>query len=131
MMDAAAKRLVRERVGNCCEYCRLRQEQSPLFPLQIEHIRPRKHHGGDDLENLALGCIDCNLHKGPNVAGVDPDTGMVTELFHPRRHLWDDHFELRGPLLVRKSPIGRVTIDVLSMNSYDQVALRILSSRTK
>ena len=128
-MDAAVRRMVRERAGNRCEYCRLPQEQSPLFPLQIEHIRPRKHHGGDDLDNLALACIDCNLHKSSNISGIEPESGILTELFNPRRHVWDDHFEFRGPLILGKSAIGRVTIDVLNMNSYDQVALRLLASR--
>src|SRR6266436_1492872 len=128
-MDAAVRRMVRERAGNRCEYCRLQQEQSPLFPLQIEHIRPRKHHGGDDLDNLALACIDCNLHKSSNISGIEPELGTLTELFNPRRHVWDDHFEFRGPLILGKSAIGRVTIDVLNMNSYDQVALRLLASR--
>jgi hypothetical protein len=129
-MDAAVKRMVRERAGDRCEYCHLRQEQSPLFPLQIEHIRTRKHHGGDELENLALACIDCNLHKGPNVAGIDAESHQLTELFHPRHHAWSDHFEFRGPLILGKTAIGRVTVDVLNMNSYDQVALRLLASRT-
>lgn len=103
------------------------QEQSPLFALQIEHVRPRKHHGGDELDNLALACIDCNLHKGPNVAGIDGETGNLTELFHPRQHLWSEHFEFRQALLFGKSAIGRVTVYVLNMNSEDQVALRALA----
>lgn len=126
-MDAATKRFVRERANNCCEYCRLSQEHSPLFALQVEHIRPRKHRGGDELENLALACIDCNLHKGPNIAGIDSDSDALIELFHPRREAWEDHFELRGPLIVGKTAIGRVTVDVLNMNSDDQVALRLLA----
>jgi HNH endonuclease len=130
-MDASVKRVVRERADNCCEYCRLKQEQSPLFALQIEHIRPRKHHGDDEIDNLALACIDCNLHKGPNLAGIDAETGTLIELFHPRQHAWDDHFELQGPLLFGKTPIGRVTIDVLNMNSDDQVALRTLAAQPK
>jgi 5-methylcytosine-specific restriction endonuclease McrA len=35
------------------------------------------------LENLALACIDCNLQKGPNLSGIDPETRKVTELFIP------------------------------------------------
>jgi len=129
-MDPALKRLVRERAKDRCEYCRREQAQSPLFPLQIEHIRPRKQHGGDDLENLALACIDCNLHKGPNLAGIDAECGALTELFHPRLHIWSDHFERQGPLIVGKTPIGRVTADVLNMNSFEQITLRVLAKRT-
>lgn len=129
-MDAALKRLVRERARNRCEYCRLPQEHSPLFALQVEHIRPRKHHGGDEAGNLALACIDCNLHKGPNVAGYDAETGSLTELFDPRLQHWHDHFELRGGVILAKTATGRVTIDVLKMNSEDQVALRSLVLRS-
>ena len=64
-----------KRARNHCEYCLLPQSLSPLASLQIEHVIPKKHGGDDALENLALACIDCNLHKGTNVAGYDPVTG--------------------------------------------------------
>ena len=28
----------------------------------IAHIVPKVHGGDDDLQNLALACVDCNLH---------------------------------------------------------------------
>jgi 5-methylcytosine-specific restriction endonuclease McrA len=80
MIDAATRRLVRNRAQDACEYCRLAQENSPLASLQIEHILPTKHGGTDDADNLALACIDCNLSKGSNIAGIDPATGVLTEL---------------------------------------------------
>lgn len=92
-MDAATRNLVRQRAGNRCEYCGRRQEDSPLATLHVEHIVPRKHGGSDDSENLALACPNCNAFKGANVAGYDPETGQLTELFHPRRHVWSVHFE--------------------------------------
>jgi len=125
-MDALAKRLVRERAGDRCEFCRLHQDQSPLAALQIEHIIPRKHLGDDSLDNLALACIDCNLAKGANLTGFDPESGSLTELFHPRRHVWTDHFAEVGPLIVGKTAIGRTTVQVLNMNRDEQVALRQL-----
>jgi len=115
---------VRERAGNVCEYCHLRQEDSPLAVLHIEHIVPKVHGGSDDLSNLALACIDCNLHKGTNLTGIDPDTNVVTELFHPRRHNWNDHFECQRLTIIGKTSIGRTTVRVLNMNSEDQLALR-------
>ena len=123
-MSPATRARVRERAGHRCEYCQLRQENSPLAVLHVEHIIPRFHGGSDDPDNLALACIDCNLRKGPNLTGIDPETQRVTELFHPRRHRWDDHFEWRGIRVVGKSAIGRATIRVLHMNSEDQLALR-------
>lgn len=123
-ISAASKRFVRERAGNRCEYCRLHQDHSPLAALQVEHVVPKKHGGGDEVENLALACIDCNLHKGTNLTGLDPDTGRVTVLFNPRAQIWEEHFCLVGIQLVGKSAIGRTTIVVFEMNSDDQLDFR-------
>ncbi len=125
-MSPATKVRVRERAGDRCEYCQLPQEDSPLAVLHVEHIVPRIHGGDDDLDNLALACVDCNLHKGTNLTGLDPDTGRVTELFHPRRHRWEDHFEWKGIHLAGRTSVGRTTIRVLQINSDDQLALRSL-----
>jgi HNH endonuclease len=124
-MDPATRSLVAERARNRCEYCQLHQDDSPLAPLHVEHIIPRKHGGSDDLDNLALACIDCNLHKGANLTGIDPETQAITPLFHPRRHVWVEHFEWRGNFIVGKSDIGRATVRVLNMNSDDQLGLRL------
>ncbi|MGH7968276.1 MAG: HNH endonuclease [Limisphaerales bacterium] len=75
---------------------------------------PRKHHGSDDASNLALACFACTNHKGTNLSGLDPQTGQVTRLFHPRRDTWEGHFQWRDSLLVGRTPVGRVTIDVLA-----------------
>jgi hypothetical protein len=128
-MDAETRRHVRERAGDRCEYCQLPQEQSPLAPLQIEHIRPKKHQGNDSLENLALACIDCNLHKGTNVAGFDPETDNLTPLFDPRHDSWSQHFAWAGVLLVGLTPTARATIAVLDLNSHDRLELRSLAGR--
>jgi 5-methylcytosine-specific restriction endonuclease McrA len=66
-MDAQTRARVRERAGNRCECCGLRQEDSPLAAPHVEHVIPKVHGGPDGLENLALACIDCNLPKGPNL----------------------------------------------------------------
>jgi|ERR1044072_3220381 hypothetical protein len=123
-MGLRQKAEVRERAGNACEYCHLHQDDSPLAALHLEHIIPKVHGGDDDLDNLALACIDCNLHKGTNLSGIDPHTGQMTELFHPRRNLWDDPFEWFGIYLDGKTAVGRVTVRVLDMNSDDRLALR-------
>lgn len=123
-MEAATRARVRERAGDRCEYCRLHQDDSPLAVLHVEHIIPKVHGGSDDLENLALACIDCNLHKGTNLAGLDPETQQVTRLFHPRQQQWNEHFEWQGIRIVGKTDIGRTTVRVLHMNSADQLALR-------
>lgn len=127
-MDSATRALVEERAGRRCEYCKLHASDSPLARLHIEHIRPRKHGGSSELSNLALACIDCNLHKGPNLTGIDPDSGKVTELFNPRAQSWDDHFGWRGIHIEGLTPEGRTTVIMLAMNSDEQLALRSISN---
>ncbi len=78
----------------------------------------------DGFDNLALACIDCNLRKGSNLTGIDPETDEVTKLFHPRQHRWDDHFKWREIHIVGTTPVGRTTVRVLEMNSDDHLALR-------
>ncbi len=123
-MNESTRDYVRNRAGQRCEYCLLHQDDSPLAALHIEHITPRKHGGTDSPDNLALACIDCNLHKGPNLTGRDPQTNATTELFNPRQHRWSDQFEWNGALVVGKTAIGRTTVRVLDMNSDDQLELR-------
>jgi 5-methylcytosine-specific restriction endonuclease McrA len=125
-MNATLRALVRERAGERCEYCGLHQDDSPLALLHVEHIVPKVHGGSDDPGNLALACVDCNLHKGPNLTGIDPVTGQVVALFHPRRQHWDEHFARQGSRILGRTPTGRTTVRLLRMNSDDQLALRSL-----
>jgi len=124
MMDAESRRYVRQRAGNRCEYCRMKQEFDELV-FQIEHIIPKKHHGSDGTNNLALACFSCNNHKGPNLTGLDPKTGALTRLFNPRTDKWEDHFAWEEALLVGRTPIGRATIDVLAVNLSYRIELRL------
>ncbi len=123
-MNAELRRRVRIRAKDRCEYCGIHQDFSPLASLQIEHIRPIKHGGRDEEDNLGLACIDCNLAKSSNVAGFDPETGELTPLYHPRQQRWDDHFRVAGPFIIGMTAIGRTTVEVLNMNSEDQIELR-------
>lgn len=126
-MNASTRAMVRARACNRCEYCQTHQDDSPLASLHIEHIRPIKHGGTDDDSNLCLACIDCNLHKGPNLTGVDPDTDQITILYHPRQQAWPDHFAWDGCYIVGKTDVGRATIRVMCMNSDEQLELRLAS----
>jgi hypothetical protein len=60
--------------------------------------------------------MHCNRYKGPNVAGIDPETGELTRLFLPRVDDWNSHFLHNGAEISPLSPIGRVTVSVLFMN---------------
>ena len=122
-MDAATRALVRQRAGNRCEYCLLRQEQSGLAH-HIEHIRAKQHGGPDHPDNLALACNRCNSHKGPNLTGIDPVSEELVPLFHPRRDAWTDHFELQGARIDGLTPSGRTTVHVLAMNDERRLERR-------
>jgi hypothetical protein len=95
-----------------------------LLTFQIDHVIARKHHGKDEPGNLALACFACNNHKGSNIAGVDEASGDIVRLFHPRQDNWDEHFDWSGAVLLGRTPIGRVTIDVLAINLPHRVRLR-------
>jgi hypothetical protein len=123
-MDPTIRTLVRNRAEGRCEYCRLPQNAAPYYSFHVEHIVARQHQGSDDETNLALACPDCNAKKGPNIATLSPDTGHVIELFHPRRHIWSDHFSLVGSKIVGISEIGRATAQLLDMNEDERVAIR-------
>lgn len=124
MIGPATRKRIRERAEGRCEYCRIRQDDEPFITYQIEHVIPKQHGGSDDEENLALACPQCNLHKGPNLAGIDAETGAIEPLFNPRLQGWDEHFEARGPHLLGKTPTGRVTVRVLAMNDDARLDVR-------
>jgi len=77
-MDERLRHTVRERAGYRCEYCWLPQDAEPFFAYHVEHIVARQHGGGDDSGNLALACY--NPHKGPNLSGLDPESGALVRL---------------------------------------------------
>jgi hypothetical protein len=105
-MDEALVALVRRRAHDRCEYCRMPVVLS-LLPFEIDHIIARKHRGKTIGSNLALSCAYDNAFKGSNIAGLDPQTGRLVRLFHPRRHKWRHHFGWDGPVLVGRTKIGR------------------------
>ena len=123
-MDAAVRQLVWQRAGDRCEYCRLPQAAAPAFTFHVEHIRARQHGGGDEPSNLALACPDCNRHKGPNLGAIDPETRAVVSLFHPREHLWNEHFAMVGARIEGITAVGRATAELLDMNNDERVEMR-------
>ena len=122
-MDKALEQQVRRRARGLCEYCRMPQSASKLT-LPIDHIIARQHGGETVAENLALCCGRCNLSKGPNIAGLDPETKHLTRLYHPRKDKWVEHFRYEGAVMVGLTDVGRTTIAVLAMNQPHQRAVR-------
>jgi hypothetical protein len=122
-MNRTLEELVWRRAGGCCEYCRTPQEFEDL-PAEIDHVIAEVHGGRTAASNLALSCLHCNRHKGPNLSGIDPQTRLLSRLFHPRRHSWPYHFRWDGARLRGRTTIGRTTIRVLKINAPLRVVLR-------
>jgi len=122
-MDTALRDHVRQRAGGRCEYCHV-IPRIDTAPFCIDHIIAKKHHGTDAIENLALACFWCNIFKSENLSGIDPLTGNIVQLFHPRQDLWAEHFSWQGPVLVGQTESARATIDVLNINLNERVAVR-------
>jgi len=122
-MDHELRAAVQQRMGDRCEYCHL---PAAFFeaPAQIDHIIPQKHSGPTVSENLAFSCFFCNSYKGPNLSGIDPESGGITRLFHPRRDAWPEHFQWNGAALAGLTDVGRATIAVLNINHAFHRALR-------
>lgn len=122
-MDASARRFVLERANSRCKYCRIPQFAVNLT-FHIEHIVAKQHGGSDRPDNLCLACDRCNLRKGPNLTAIDPASGHVVGLFHPRRDGWDDHFLLVGSEIVGRTSVGRATCNLLQVNAARRQELR-------
>jgi hypothetical protein len=122
-MERSLEQLVWQRARSACEYCRMPHGLTVL-PFQIDHVIAEQHGGQTVAENLALSCLVCNAHKGPNIASIDPVTGDLVPLFHPRRDHWSEHFRWEGPRLRGLTPVGRVTVAVLAINLQARIVLR-------
>jgi hypothetical protein len=120
------RQTVRDRAGGRCEYCRLPDFAAPLSTFHLEHVIAKQHGGADGPENRCWSCHRCNLHKGPNLSGRDPESDAVVRLFNPRRQSWSRHFEFVGPVVVGRTRIGRATVAVLAMNDPARVEIRQL-----
>jgi hypothetical protein len=117
------RRQVYERAKGCCEYCLLAEAEA-FHAHHLDHIIPRQHGGQDSFDNLALCCVICNHFKGPNLASLDPATGLLTAFFHPRKHVWREHFILLDGFIKGRTPEGRATEKILRFNDDDRLVAR-------
>lgn len=123
-ISEALRQQVMARAQARCEYCRL-HEAHTYFTHEIDHIYAEKHGGATDESNLCAACADCNRHKGSDLCSLDPQTGTIVALFHPRRDTWGEHFRLRDTGLIEPlTATGRVTERVLQFNRVDLIADR-------
>lgn len=87
---------------------------------------PKSAGGTFVLSNLALDCQGCNNHKYTSTSWVDPLTGEMVPLYHPRQHSWSDHFawDYDYSLMIGLTRTGRATIEKLQLNRGGVVNLR-------
>ena len=113
------------RAQGYCEYCRSPMRYSP-DPFAVEHIVPRVAGGGNEPSNLALSCQGCNNLKFVSIEAVDPVTGVMVPLFHPRQQRWSQHFlwSQDTTVVVGRTPVGRATVERLRLNREGVVNLR-------
>jgi 5-methylcytosine-specific restriction endonuclease McrA len=110
------RNLVMRRANYRCEYCRLHQDDEPVYPHEIDHIIAEKHAGSTQADNLAYACFYCNRYKGSDLASIDPLSGAIVPLFNPRTQIWAEHFALDGPVIIPLTAIGRTTVQLLKLN---------------
>lgn len=124
-LTAEQRNMIAERAGYCCEYCYSQLQFSP-DPFSIEHIIPRAGGGTDEMSNLALACQGCNNRKYISIEALDPITGQMVPLYHPRQDQWYQHFAWNEDytLILGVTPSGRATIEKIQLNRSGVVNLR-------
>jgi hypothetical protein len=116
-------KLVRQRAGDCCEYCRLPQwSQEAIF--HVDDVIPRAAKGPTNLDNLALACVTCSLKKAARTHAKDPQSGESVALFNPRIDDWHEHFRCRRTKYVGRTAVGRATLAALGMNRPAVIKIR-------
>ena len=117
------RQVVVGRANGHCEYCLL-PDAVTYYPHEVDHILAEKHEGKTVPDNLCLSCIQCNRHKGSDLASIDPTTGDIVLLFHPRKDQWSDHFQLNRASIEGITAKGRATVRLLHFNDGEQIDIR-------
>lgn len=126
------KQAVYDRAKGICEYCLSPANYSSDY-FSVDHIQPYALGGTNQLSNFALACQGCNSHKFTHIEAIDPMSGSLAPLYHPRRDRWDDHFAWNEnvTLILGQTPTGRATIDSLHLNREGTINLRNLLTLAK
>jgi hypothetical protein len=125
-MKETLRSSVRDRAGDCCEYCRA-QGKFSHDSFSIEHIIPVSKGGAvEDPENLAWSCLGCNNFKYTATSAYDLVTARIAPLFNPRTDDWNSHFRWSADFcsIIGLTPVGRATVERLQLNRPGLVSLR-------
>ncbi len=60
------------------------------------------------------------------MAAIDVETGQAVRLFHPRLHVWGDHFRIQGAIIEPLTREGEVTVRLLRFNHAERIVERTL-----
>ncbi len=115
---------IRQRFDYRCGYCGL-HETWYGDELEVDHFRPLKHGGTDDLENLVYACTKCNRYKASY--WTDENSPQHRHLLHPLRDHIASHItqNLDGQL-VGLTLRGQFHIQLLHLNRPRLIQLRLL-----
>jgi hypothetical protein len=114
---------VRARANGRCQYC-LMHESLQGATFHVEHVTPQSKGGKSTLENLALACPGCNLHKAAKTTAADPLGAEQVALFNPLQQSWSEHFQFRGYEIEGLTAIGRATVALLDFNNLRRQRIR-------
>ena len=114
------RRQVRERAQGHCEYCGVADAYAYL-PHEPDHIIAEKHAGPTTEANLAWACFLCNRHKGSDISSIDPISGHIVPLYHPRKQQWKRHFRLNGLRIEPLTASARATAFLLQLNTEKRI----------
>ena len=125
-MDDKTREVVRQRANDRCGYCHFPARALPYLVFHVDHIVAKQHvdEVSDDPDSLAWAWSECNYHKGPNLASIDPQSKEQVALFNPRQDDWSSHFCVEAGTIRGLTPKGRATARLLNMNSSRLVRLR-------
>jgi hypothetical protein len=124
-IPAVLRRRISDQAGHRCGYCRSSEEIIGAS-LEIDHIVPLALGGPTEEENLWLACSQCNEHKSDRTAAIDPQTGELCRLFHPRLQRWNEHFSWSADAtrIIGRTSTGRATVVALRLNRSPLVSAR-------
>jgi predicted restriction endonuclease len=116
-ISSKLRKTITERATRRCEYCLMLLDFSH-DPFDVEHIKPISQNGKTELNNLALSCHGCNLHKSDKITAFDVVSEELVRLYNPRKDIWNEHFTWakKFTIIVGLTPIGRATIESLKLN---------------
>lgn len=121
MSESELRAAVRRGYDFACGYCGVREGEAGSA-LELDHFKPRRTGGGDELENLVYCCTTCNRLKGDFWTD---DKISAHRLLHPQHDNLNEHLRQEpNGLLTALTETGSFHLARLRLNRPPLVALR-------